>query len=134
MFSIDKLSKAISQLTDEISRLANAIENGLGCPKSDQPATKQDLEEMETRLMSSISDFAAHQSAFNTRLDTAITGLQADVEALNAKIEELQNSPGSITPEDQALLDELTSRGEAITAKLEALDALTPPPPPPPAG
>lgn len=81
--------------------------------------------------MSKISDFATAQNAFNDRVDTAITGLQGDVQALNDKITELQNSPGTVTPEDQALLDALQARGETIAAKLEALDALTPPTPPP---
>lgn len=80
--------------------------------------------------MSAISDFAAKQNAFNDRIDAAVTGLQSDIDALNAEILKLQNSPGTITPEDQASLDALQARGEAIAAKLEALDALTPPTPP----
>lgn len=94
-------------------------------------ATKQDLMEMEIRLMSAISDFAAKQSAFNTRIDSAITGLQGDVQTLNDTITKLQNSPGTVTPEDQAALDTLQAQGDALSAKLEALDALTPPAIPP---
>lgn len=92
--------------------------------------TKHDLEEMEKRIMSAISKFAAEQKTFNDRIDTAITGLGEDIKALNDKITELQNSPGAITPEDQALLDDLQARGDVIATKLEALDALTPPKPP----
>lgn len=80
--------------------------------------------------MSAISQFAARQEAFNTRVDTAVTGIQADVKALTDKITELQNTAGTITPEDQALLDAIETRAAAITEKLEALDALTPPVPP----
>lgn len=83
--------------------------------------------------MSSISDFAAKQNAFNDRQATAIDGLVGDVKSLNDKIEELQNSPGAITPEDQALLDALEVRADAMTAKIEALDAQTPPAVPNPA-
>jgi hypothetical protein len=82
-------------------------------------------------MSTKIAEFAAAQKAFNDRQDAAVTGLQGDVQSLNDKITELQNSAGAITPEDQALLDDLQTRGEAITAKLEALDALTPPVPPP---
>lgn len=82
---------------------------------------------LEHTIMSAISDFAVKQAAFNDRMDVAVAGLVGDVTSLNAKIDELQNSPGTITPEDQALLDALQVRGEAISAKLEALDALTPP-------
>lgn len=80
--------------------------------------------------MSAISDFAAKQNAFNDRIDAAVTGLQGDVDALNKTIQDLQNSAGTVTPEDQASLDALQARGEVIAAKLEALDALTPPTPP----
>jgi hypothetical protein len=92
--------------------------------------TKNDLREMVNRIMSAISEFASKQNAFNDRMDSAVDGLQADVTALNDKITQLQNNPGPITPEDQALLDQLQSRGETISTKLEALDALTPPTPP----
>lgn len=78
--------------------------------------------------MSKISEFAEKQKAFNDRLDVAISGVTSDIAELNTKIEELQNTPGEITAEDQALLDELQTRIEALTAKAEALDALTPPP------
>lgn len=80
--------------------------------------------------MSAISDFAARQKAFNERMDAAVEGLTGDVAELNRKIQELQNTSGAITPEDQALLDELQQRGEAIAQRLEALDAIRPPVPP----
>lgn len=79
------------------------------------------------KIMSKIGDFANKQKAFHERQDTAIQGLIADVAALNAKIQELQNTPGEITPEDQVLLDDLQARSEAVATKLEALDAQTPP-------
>ncbi len=94
-------------------------------------ATKQDLMEIETRLMSAISDFAAKQTAFNARIDAGITGISGDVQKLNALIAQLQSSPGSITPEDQAALDALQTQGDALSTKVEALDALTPPAVPP---
>lgn len=80
--------------------------------------------------MSAISDFAAKQTDYNNRLSAAIDGVAADVASLNAKIEELQNTPGPISPEDQALLDQLQAQGEVIASRLEAVDNLTPPVPP----
>lgn len=77
--------------------------------------------------MSSISEYYDKQIAFEERQNTAVSELTADVVALNAKIEELQNTPGRITPADQALLNQLQTMSEALTTKLEALDALTPP-------
>lgn len=84
----------------------------------------------ESNIMSKISEFATKQNTFNDRVDAAVTGLQQDIKTLNDLIEQLQNSPGEITPEDQASLNALEARGDAIAAKLEALDALTPPPVP----
>lgn len=84
--------------------------------------------------MSAISDFAAKQAAFNARMDTAIADLQGDVQALNDQIAKLQATSGTITAEDQALLDGITERSSTIADKLDALDALTPPVVPAPAG
>jgi len=106
--------------------------------------TIADLRELEVRIMSVISDFVAKQAAFNARQGAAVdsivvsvAGVSADIDLLNEKITELQNNPGPITPEDQALLDELVAGGDALAAKAEAvstalasLDALTPPKPP----
>lgn len=80
--------------------------------------------------MSAISEFAVKMSAFSDRQDKAVSDLQGDVDFLTKKIEELQNSAGQITPEDQASLDAIQSRAETISTKLEALDNLTPPVPP----
>lgn len=80
--------------------------------------------------MTAISEFATRQAEFNHRLGVAIAGVAADVASLNAKIEELQNSSGAISAEDQALLDDLQQKGEALAAGLEAVDGLTPPVPP----
>ncbi len=44
------------------------------------------------------------------------------------KITELQASSGTVTPEDQAMLDDIESRAAKIADGLTALDALTPPP------
>jgi len=80
----------------------------------------RDLTAMESRLMSVISYFASRVTAFNARIDTAVTGLTNDVAELKALIETLQNS-----------LDAIEARASTIAGQLEALDALTPPTPPP---
>lgn len=91
------------------------------------------IRRIEDHIMSAISDFAAKQTAFNDRIDTAVTGLTGDVHALKDEILKLQNSPGSITAEDQALLDAIQARSNSIATKLEALDAETATAPTPPA-
>lgn len=91
------------------------------------PAVLTQINQQLQLIMSAISDFAAKQTAHNDAIDAAVSGLQDDIKALNDKIAELQTSTGTITPEDQALLDGLEARGAAIADKLAALDALTPP-------
>ena len=104
-----------------------------------------DLFAMEQRIMARISEFSQRQADFNRQLEQAVdasaasvTALVADVAALNAKIVELQNSAGEITPEDQVLLDALEAQSAALSAKaaavsqaLSELDAMTPPTPAP---
>lgn len=82
-------------------------------------------------LMSLISEFADRLTAHNTRVETALAGLSGDVTALKAKIEELQNSPGVITPEDQSLLDAIEVQVGSVADRLTAMDELTPPAVPP---
>lgn len=84
--------------------------------------------------MSAISDFAAKQTAYNTdisaRLDaiqTEITALNTEITALNTQITTLQNSPGTISPADQATLDGLVTTGASLQAKADALVALPTP-------
>lgn len=88
------------------------------------------LEQMEIRIMSAISEFSTKLQAFFARSDAAIAGLTADVESLADQIRKLQETAGQITPEDQALLDDIEARTDAVATKLEALDNLTPPTPP----
>ncbi len=108
--------------------------------------TKQDLHEMECRLERMLCMVAATvlqvgrnmeqavqtyvdavNAAFDsisTGVDTAVTGVagvQKDVTDLKAIIDKLQNSPGTITPEDQATLDAGQAKAAAAVAKVSAL-------------
>lgn len=117
------MSLAITSLACAVHELAKATEGRLLC-------RLDFIDERLSTMATKIQEFADKQNAFNERVDLAVSGLSTDIQVLNDKITELQNSPGAITPEDQALLDALQARAEGIAAKLEALDALTPPPPP----
>lgn len=128
-----------------LARFVCAIENlALKGPSGDL-ATKHDLLRLEKIIMSAISDFA---SAVNTKFDemgaavdgitTSLTGVTADVAFLKDLIEQLQNSAGQITPEDQALLDQIQARTASlgtniatVNTSLAALDAQTQEPPTP---
>lgn len=80
--------------------------------------------------MSTISEFAAKQNEYNNKIGVAIDGLVGDVNGLKDLIKKLQDSAGKVTPEDQALLDNLDARTKDVADKLSALDDLTPPVPP----
>lgn len=82
--------------------------------------------------MSAISDYAANVNTAFDKISTSVDGVVADVAGLKKKIEELQNSPGSITPEDQKLLDDIQARANGVADKLAALDAETEDAPPAP--
>lgn len=118
----DAVLKFLNKLADGSGdeRLHTAILNSL-----------QAINHQGVSIMSAIADFAAKQKAYNDRTGAAIDGVVADIKALNDKITELQNSAGQVTPEDQALIDDLQVKGEALASKAEALDAQIPPPPPP---
>lgn len=87
--------------------------------------TRRLLRSMEERILSAISDSAARTTAFLNALSASIDGVSADVAALKALIEELQNSTGGITPEDQAILDQMEALAGSLAERLAALDAQT---------
>lgn len=96
-------------------------------------------------LMSKLSEFLDKQAAFNTQQSTglasvagSVTDLSGDIDTLNEKITELQNSPDRVTPEDQTRIDGLETEGAALAEKaaavetaLKALAEKTPPKQPP---
>ena len=65
-------------------------------------------------------------------IGSSVDGIAADVLSLKAKIDALQASQGSITPEDQALLDSIQAQADVLAGKVSALDAATEAAPEPP--
>jgi predicted nucleic acid-binding Zn-ribbon protein len=70
------------------------------------------------------------------RIVSAYTGLQGDITRLKDTIKKLQDSPGTVTPEDQKLLDEsqqlaeqLSQRATQVADALKTLDDDTAEPP-----
>jgi len=63
---------------------------------------------------------------------TSVSGVAGDVDRLKATIKQLQDSAGTVTPEDQALLDKSETAVNALSARmagvkeaLASLDAAT---------
>lgn len=93
--------------------------------------TLDDLTNIETKLMSAISEFAARVQAHQDKIDAAISDVAGDVADLKSLVEQLQGTSGQITPEDQGLLDQIETKAGAAASKLEALAAEHPPVEPP---
>lgn len=105
----------------------------------------RDLKELIMTYAEALKAFITQQTAFNTDISngidaagTSLEGLTADVKNLNDQIAALQNSSGTVTAEDQAILDAAQAAGVALQEKLvafnaaiEALNQLTPPVVPP---
>lgn len=118
------------QLAEAIRTLACAIVNAANEFKAhSQLATKCDLDRMECRIMSKISEFSDRVNTKFNEIGTAVDGIVDDVAFLKEKIEELQNNPGPISPEDQATLDALEARVGTTSERVAALDAATARPP-----
>ncbi len=93
--------------------------------------------------MSAIQDYAARVDAAFTAIGgsvdsivTSVAGVTGDVQRLKDLITQLQNSAGTVTPEDQALLDKteaaansLSTRVSGVKDALASLDAATEEPP-----
>jgi hypothetical protein len=111
----------------EIERLAGAMIAELQRPGSRCGfATKRDLDQLENKVMSKISEFGERDTAWKERLKTAITGINTRIGKLKEQILALQNNPGPISIEDQAILDkaevgigEATTEAEAIASILD---------------
>jgi hypothetical protein len=82
---------------------------------------------LEKHIMTTIDEFIASQTAFNTTLDSALVGIAGDIDNLNLQIATLQAAAGALTPAQQTALDALAVSGAALAQKAEVLNALTPP-------
>lgn len=77
--------------------------------------------------MSAISDYTVKAKAFFDQVSAALDDIKTEIQSLNDKITQLQNSPGTITPEDQVLLDAAQAQSQALVTKAQALDTINPP-------
>lgn len=121
-----QLAEAISSLAESIIVLSNEKKTEFEWFRSHLLfATKQDLDRMECRIMSAISVYSERVNAKLDNFATSVDGLVSDVAFLKAKITALQNSTGTVTAEDQALLDSLENRIGALATKIGVLDSET---------
>jgi len=124
------------RLADSIELLAKVLHD-LG--RNDNCVILERLAHLESKIMSAISDYSLRvNTAFDAigasvdAIVTSVTGVTGDIAELKRLIVELQASSGTVTPEDQALLDaletkvgSLVARSEAVKVSLAELDAQT---------
>lgn len=78
------------------------------------------LREEIRKFMSQVSDFAA-------KVNTDFASIKTGILALDAKITALQNSPGTISPADQALLDDIQKQSSALATAANTFPPTAPP-------
>ena len=71
--------------------------------------------------MSVISDAMAKVEAHYAQIGSDVDAIAAAITVLNGNITALQNSAGTVTPADQALIDSTEAQGAAVQAKVDAL-------------
>lgn len=128
----DPVATAIVTLAGAVTALVQVKQAVFEWTKSHANlATKQDLETAVRTVMDAITQFKNAVDQSFDRLGSAVDGLAADVNFLKSEIERLQTTPGTLTPEDQAILDGIQARMASVADRVSALDALTEPPAPP---
>ena len=82
--------------------------------------------------MSQLSDELAAVQANLDATSATLTSVAAGVLALDQIINDFQNSPGTLSAEDQAALDKIQSASNALAAQASAISTAPPTPPVPP--
>ncbi len=133
------------KLARAIHRLAEAVEffNETECCRSRAGlVTKADLQETENKIMAAIvtvKDYVAavdeHLNGIGETVDglvtatgnmsTSLTGIAGDVTDLKRQIEQINNNPGPISAEDQALITDSLAKFDALAAKVTAAKEAT---------
>ncbi len=115
-------------LTDAILELAREMKKGREQRERESekskshsvPATKQDLEEMEKRIMKTQAELVQVLNAVNEQQKKTVTeiqGVQTEVNTLNDKIIELQKiieAGGTVSPELEAAVDAVQTQAQVV--------------------
>lgn len=83
-------------------------------------------ERKEIELLMSISDQLAQEDANLTAIGTKLDSIATGIAALDALIQAFQNSPGTLSPADQAALDAIVNKSTALKAQADAISTAAP--------
>lgn len=122
------MSKHPHDISAAIELLQDFINEACSCRSGLAPATKHDLQELEHKIMSKITDFAAATQANFDALSASLDGITTGIAALDTLITNFQNSPGTLSAADQASLDGIQAASQSLAAKAAAVST-TPPAP-----
>lgn len=96
------LEKELKKMKDEILREL----------KGTMASLKEQLDAQEAQLTAIATDVDG--------IVTSVNGINTDVQALKKQIDDLNNSPGELTPENQAALDRIQALAGSIATKTAA--------------
>lgn len=72
-------------------------------------------------MASKIQEWAEKQEADLKEIESTLEGIGTGIKDLDAKINEFQNSPGTISAADQAFLDAIQAKSKALVTKAQAI-------------
>lgn len=84
------------------------------------------LTQIEGKIMSAITDWAAAEQANLTAISSTLDSIVTGVKALDDKITALQNAPGTLSPADQAALDAIQAASKDLVTKAAAISTAPP--------
>lgn len=76
--------------------------------------------------MSQITDFATQEGASLAGTSATLDSIASGIAALDALIVGFQNSPGTLSPADQAALDGIVAASAALASKASAISTAAP--------
>lgn len=115
--SINELAKVIYRILQEIEE-RRTNHNTIAILKR--------MEEMETKIMKQIDDFATAQQSALDSISASLDGIATGITALDTLITNLQNSPGTLSASDQAALDAIQASSKSLVAKAAAVSTAPP--------
>lgn len=80
--------------------------------------------------MSAVTDFTTAVQTSLAKVNADLDVISTGITALDAQIQALQNSPGTLTPADQSALDSISAASTALAAKADAVVPAVAPPVP----
>lgn len=89
-------------------------------------AILQRIAEMETKIMSALSDELTQINNNITSVNASLDGINTGIAALDALITQLQNSPGTLNPTDQTALDAIQAASNDLVKKASAVVTVPP--------